>query len=297
MLAFALVATTLLSMALTYPTSGPKGYKGISSDLRIIGGEFAAPGEFPYIASLEIIFDDGVGLCGGTIINKQVIVTAAHCVVDPTSGDQVAASSIHVGVGSNDRSKQKYGQAVRVVTNPSYDPETGKNDIAVVMVPPLPINNKTISAIPIYRGKLPVNATLTALGWGRTANDQFVDTTSVLLKKAKIKIGLKKDCQEYIDGYMSSNGPQICTENSLAPGNDTCQGDSGTGAVINKGGSYYLAGLTSYGSSLSGDPACALNDGFSVYTHVNYYISFISNATGIPDSAFYVDYATYKLPL
>lgn len=70
-----------ISMVLaTYPVkTGPCN----TSTPPIIAGKYAKKGQFPFVASLQIHFDDGdVGTCGGAIIHEYWIATAAHCVMD-----------------------------------------------------------------------------------------------------------------------------------------------------------------------------------------------------------------------
>lgn len=43
----------------------------------IVGGVDANEGEFPWMVHLK---DNGFGICGGTLISPEWVVTAAHCV-------------------------------------------------------------------------------------------------------------------------------------------------------------------------------------------------------------------------
>ncbi|KAJ1934409.1 hypothetical protein FBU59_005706 [Linderina macrospora] len=253
---------------------------------RIIGGSFAFDGQYPYLASLEMNWGRGTGLCGGTIIADSVIVTAAHCVMDLDNGSIIRANRISVGVGSVDKSRQRFVRGSAVYVHPRFDPNDIINDIAVIVTSSMGVGNGNVQRIPVYGGDISPGTRLTALGWGQTGTNPNIDSTTNRLKHADIVVGMRNDCSRFIRGYESSNGPQICTENRFLLGDDTCQGDSGTGVVINANGRQYLAGFTSYGANLRGDPTCALNDGFGVYTHVNYYLGFISSVTGIPAGNF-----------
>lgn len=63
--------------------NGKASMDNLSSDSisnRIVGGSKAEPGEFPYQVRLNIRSRRGSSLCGGVIMDKRHILTAAHCV-------------------------------------------------------------------------------------------------------------------------------------------------------------------------------------------------------------------------
>lgn len=46
---------------------------------RIVGGNFADRGEYPWLIVLRY---NNRFLCGGSIIDEETVLTAAHCVID-----------------------------------------------------------------------------------------------------------------------------------------------------------------------------------------------------------------------
>lgn len=75
---------------LYYSNSGPKsttslpcGQQAIQPDLssdRVVGGDEAIPGSWPWQADLQLepVIPSG-HMCGGTLINEQWILSASHC--------------------------------------------------------------------------------------------------------------------------------------------------------------------------------------------------------------------------
>lgn len=57
---------------------------------QIVGGNVIVPNALPFQVFLQI----GSARCGGTLINPQWVLTAAHCV----SGKDVATMTAHLGV-------------------------------------------------------------------------------------------------------------------------------------------------------------------------------------------------------
>lgn len=62
------------------------------------------------------------GYCTGTLIEVNVVLTAAHCFFDPYSGRRVPDSAIRFVAGFKDGSAQSIRGAKKVVVDPGYDP-------------------------------------------------------------------------------------------------------------------------------------------------------------------------------
>ncbi|KAI8321676.1 trypsin-like serine protease [Martensiomyces pterosporus] len=273
-----LLALASTAFALPNPAGPP--------ETRIINGKPVPKGSSPYLVSLIITVGEGQGLCGGTIISDTTVVTAAHCFVNETTGHVIAPEDVSVGFGDNNITLQERLNASKLYVHPEYNRTNHFNDIAIITFPKIKLDDDKVQSIPIYKGKLPPGTALTALGWGRIKTDPTSTETSDVLLSTTIKTGNIDDCKKYLPIFESSDGPQICTENKLTPNTDTCQGDSGTGVIINVDGKPYLAGLTSYGNGFDAngelDDTCALNNGFGIYTHVNSYLDFINGVTSNP---------------
>merc|ERR1712226_1247824 len=119
---------------------------------RIVGGEDAAPGDWPWQASLQFI--GGGHTCGASLISEYYLITAAHCV---GSG----ASSLMIVLGQHDQTgflgdpQTHFINQILSHPNWSNDPSRGfPNDISIIALP---------SATQDF-----VGAECYITGWGRT---------------------------------------------------------------------------------------------------------------------------------
>jgi len=237
------------------------GQRNTRSD-RIVNGEETDPNEYPFYAALTRYGGTQV-FCGGSIIAKKWIMTAAHC-VDFISDN----SNYEVDVGSHSRNSaspyQKTHKIKRIIIHPQWDSNTIDNDIALIEL------TKEIS----YNSKvgpvcLPFNVDYRNLdqkpsivmGYGTIKSN---GPTTSTLHDVTLSIESRADCRNYNNYYKSRiTGNMLCTYTSKK---DACQGDSGGPLVYSTGGKLVQIGVVSWGRG------CAEDDNPGVYSYVRNYL-------------------------
>jgi secreted trypsin-like serine protease len=152
---------------------------------RIVGGENALENSWPMIVSLRL---DGTmnHSCGGTILSKSYILTAAHC-LRRISIENVTGITIAAGMTNRSDPLQIIRNVDRVYMHPNYTslPRDYRHDIALLHIdqPLVFESNSSLTKTCIHRidppvptNQYPTNGTrLAVIGWG-----VFVSGTSYL---------------------------------------------------------------------------------------------------------------------
>lgn len=237
---------------------------------RIIGGEEAEDGEYPWAVALVSSGSSNAfngQFCGGALIGNQWVLTAAHCLAP------FSTSQVNLVIGRHDL---RTDTGIRVasqqfIIHPDYNDETSDNDIGLIKLAS-PVTQTTIGLpTPSVISTITTGSPVTAIGWGTTmhANDVSSAPSPVLLEVI-LPIVSQSVCA------LANN----ITENMICAGlpeggKDTCQGDSGGPLVSKQGGEFFLIGATSFGNG------CALPNSPGVYTKVSKFLEFIKGNTGI----------------
>merc|ERR1711964_746085 len=108
------------------------GCAPVSSADRIVGGKEVNPkGKLPYQVLFRPCTPQGLcGLCGGTIVNKKFVVTAAHCWDSRFTNLRVIVGEHSICDGINEG--WKVINVKKATMHPDYNKKTMDNDIAVL---------------------------------------------------------------------------------------------------------------------------------------------------------------------
>jgi len=204
----------------------------------IVGGSEAREGEFPFMVSLQVPSRTGADshFCGGSVVRKRWVLTAAHCVDTAKPGD------LRLVVGTNNIDTGGVARSVdRVVVHPRWA-ATGTHDVALLRTTaPLPV-----APIPLVarddQSLERAGAPLTVAGWGTTFF--LLGPISAALKKVDVRAVADSSC--VTNGLLGFNpDTEMCAETL---GGDSCQGDSG-GPLFGTGadGRRVQVGVVSYG--------------------------------------------------
>jgi secreted trypsin-like serine protease len=241
--------------------SGPHGLSRAPSgvSVKVVGGRPVPNGKYPFQAALLAqsfgTNDYQRQFCGGSLITRFEVLTAAHCV--DFFGDepgQLPLSDLRVVVGRTVLSSTQ-GQKRRVAAvsiHPRWDPANFGFDVAVVHLAS-PINGiRPIQLVTPGVDALERPGTLaTVTGWGNTVQQpvgpggggvNFPDR----LQEAQVPITSRAECRTaYASVGATIDATMLCAGRTNL---DTCQGDSGGPLFFKAAGPGYIqVGITSWG--------------------------------------------------
>ena len=142
------------------------------SSTRIIGGSDAPAGRYPYYTYVELTTgDDEVFICSATLIWEDMLLSAAHCVLDILgTGATFKKVEAFVGLESQDLRDDAHFSAVeRSLPHPNYTVGTEENDILLFKL----VTPSTITPVRLnFDPAVPADGTtVDAFGFGVTSTD------------------------------------------------------------------------------------------------------------------------------
>ncbi|GIY61335.1 transmembrane protease serine 3 [Caerostris darwini] len=232
---------------------------------RIVGGRDATIDEYPWQVSLKFknFFIKPTHLCGGTILNEQWIVTAAHCVYKRLPRNFEVA----VGITSQDEKIFNSYKVDKIKVHEQFKPDTFLNDIAIIQVKSAIEFSSQVNGICLPQVEHNVTGLATTTGWGATLEDGDM---SSILQAVEVPLIPQSKCLDLFGPDNFSASAMLCA-GKLEGGIDSCQGDSGGPLIQKQNGRQVLIGVVSWGVG------CARPDFPGVYSRVSHYIDWIKN--------------------
>ena len=237
----------------------------LAGQAKIVGGSKAAEGDYPWMVAIaeksaESLFDRQ--FCGGSLITPNWVLTAAHCMEGETPGGiEVVARLTDLSDSSGAEIRGVRG----IFIHPGYADLSGDlvNDISLIL-----LDSAITSITPLAYSRnvypSPLNQVVTAIGWGDTKSSprypnalQMVDLSLTPISVARRAYGSNRLDNRHLA--------------AIAPGKDTCTGDSGGPLFdpIGDLGAPLILGITSFGLN------CAKRGVPGIYANVGNYVDWI----------------------
>ncbi len=230
----------------------------------VIGGTNAPQGKWPDVAA--VFFKDGGSdqqECTGTLIAKNVVVTAGHC-NDPALDN--------VLIGTNSLARPQDGEIVPVMKRFEYPSSQTSLDVTVLLLARDAVEEPRRIATGWAKVDIKNGAAVQLVGYGSTDADGNVyidDLQEVMSTITDFDCSGGNGCNAAAmpDGELGAGGGGI----------DTCPGDSGGPAYLLTSYGNFLAGITSRGYDNS-TKACGEG---GIYERADKIVDWAEQQTGV----------------
>ncbi|KAJ3649365.1 hypothetical protein Zmor_021115 [Zophobas morio] len=256
----------------------------------IVGGNETQKREYPWQVALYSAFNKEL-LCGGTLLNQRVVLTAAHCITD-NKGKLLPKENYVVAVGKYFRKYDHPDDAEDAQFSSVYDtyiPRQYKaqvqhyfGDVGIIVTTKIFDISASVRPICVMweskRHQVLADPSRQKYayvsGWGYTIEHKNL---SDALRYLKVPLITDDDCNE----KLSEDLIEYMTDDKLCAGflnssTSVCKGDSGGGLVAKYKERYYIIGIVSISPQSESAYGGCNSQTYTLYTRFSYYIeSFI----------------------
>lgn len=233
---------------------------GSNQENRIVGGMPAGANRYPWMA--RIVYD-GQFHCGASLLTKQYVLTAAHCV------RKLKRNKIRVILGDHDQTITTESAAIMravtaVIRHGQFDSDSYDNDIALLKLRK-PVNfSRIIKPVCLPPPKVdPAGKQGLVVGWGRTSEGGQLPA---VVQEVQVPILSLNQCRGMKYRASRITGNMICAGKAST---DSCQGDSGGPLLLQQGDKYQIVGIVSWGVG------CGRPGYPGVYTRITRYLKWL----------------------
>ncbi|XP_037955874.1 transmembrane protease serine 11A-like [Teleopsis dalmanni] len=232
-------------------------------------------GQVPWLASIFQNNDENlVFICGGSLISKRIIITAAHCFQFQTLPADLTLVKLGGSNTTDDTGVLSFG-VEKIIIHPEYRNDFIPDaDIALLYLNSSITFTDFISPICLWNGDTDLSKLVNKIGYvagfGSTENGTISETSPRI---AYARIVSEIECVRSSNKIKSIISPRtFCAGNRDLSG--PCTGDSGSGIMIRKNRHWSLRGVVSIGETFEGQ--CNLGE-FVIYCDLAKHLDWINN--------------------
>jgi len=231
---------------------------GLLTAARIIGGTETGIEPFPFQVALMI---GDFQFCGGTLINSEYVLSAAHCLDDKVPVDiEILIGTPDLGTGG-----ERVGvEALRL--HPEFD-NSLDNDVALLRLDRRLLYPRVFVQTPDQPELSDVGKSATVVGWGQLEDGSAPD---VLRRVDGLPIITNEACALSAGAFFGGIGPRTICAGADRLGKGPCFGDSGGPLLVPYGDSWAQVGIVSFGVNV--DQCGNIPAAFSRVTELYEYI-------------------------
>ncbi|XP_037569105.1 venom peptide isomerase heavy chain-like [Dermacentor silvarum] len=218
------------------------------------GGVRLTRSTWPWMAA---IFKADKFICGGSLLDRNTVLTAAHCF--PDLRDDAGMYKVRVGIFEVNETVSSHSANLPVRwirLHDRYRVDRHYNDIALVKTATKASYGSHIGAVCLPQPDLKLGGQVVVLGWGHTA---FGGRYAHRLQEGRVSVISNEECDEIMRRSSSYKvaTPDGITEDFVCAVNhtgvDACQGDSG-GPLLALGLDFRwnVVGVVSFGIGCGG---------------------------------------------
>ncbi|XP_001488900.2 granzyme H [Equus caballus] len=220
----------------------------------ITGGHEAKPHSRPYMALIHYLVEETPNRCGGVLVRKDFVLTAAHCW---GSSVNVVALGVH-----NIQQQESTWQVIPVkeaIHHPDYNPQNFSNDIMLIKLERKAMQTAAVRTLSLPWGKAQVKPreVCSVAGWGQDS----MGISANILQEVELTVEKDEECESIFPDHYNQT-THICVGDPKMMKN-ILKGDSGGPLVCEN----VAHGIASYGQN-NGTPP-------TVFMKVSHYMPWI----------------------
>ncbi|KXJ23520.1 Plasma kallikrein [Exaiptasia diaphana] len=238
------------------------GTKG-KGNTRIVGGKKARKGAWPWQITMKYKNKSDLNYCGGSIIARDWIVTAAHCFSKSRNPRDYTVTIGEHNLKDTDGDEQKIA-IKKIICHPRYNEYKHHKfdyDVALLKLKTNITYTDMVRPICLPTKRFSPGTNCYVTGWGYLFE---TEPGPSVLRQAIVPLISQKDCEKnFKDQDHPISSRMLCAGKAKGGANDACEGDSGGPlSCMASSGAWELAGVVSWGVG------CASKDRYGVYANM-----------------------------